>query len=371
MPLAPVDNEGTELHCEDSGPPAGLTDYVTLVICHGTVFHSGAFKPMFAHAPEHNMRIILVNLRDYPGSTPYSPAEKDIMFGQDYENKADFLQARGFEIAALLEWLIKKEDLPPIRSGSTAEGVKPFGGVALLGWSSGSATVLSLVANADKLSSETHVLLDGYLRTCFLWDPPSYACGSPLPAIDEYYSIVRDPTLTPNEIAEAIPVWVFAYYNHDPAVLDSLEDISLSRLAIGLSSQPLSAPLPTTQTFTPDEYNAIIDLPKALSSHVPFILMDGSIFQGNARRALSEKAVWPRLKIALVWFDMTLGDVILGAWYVLQLWKETENGRDFSSRRVRNVNHFSAALERTQESSDDAPGHDEVTLYTLAHMEVL
>ena len=41
MPTAPVDNTGTVLYYEDSGAPAGSTDYVTLVLIHGTCFHGG------------------------------------------------------------------------------------------------------------------------------------------------------------------------------------------------------------------------------------------------------------------------------------------------------------------------------------------
>jgi hypothetical protein len=38
MPLAPVDNNGTELFYLDSGPVPGSTDYTTLVIYHGSAF---------------------------------------------------------------------------------------------------------------------------------------------------------------------------------------------------------------------------------------------------------------------------------------------------------------------------------------------
>lgn len=126
---------------------------------------------MLAHASEYNMRIVLVTLRDYPGSTPYSPAELDVIFSQDVDSQADFMQARSMEIASFLVWLVKGENLPPISTSSIPinEDGKPSGGIALLGWSSGSALVLSLVANADKLPAETQELLDAHLRTCFLW----------------------------------------------------------------------------------------------------------------------------------------------------------------------------------------------------------
>ena len=41
MPIAPVDTRGSVLYYEDSGVPNASTDYVTLVMVHGTCFHSG------------------------------------------------------------------------------------------------------------------------------------------------------------------------------------------------------------------------------------------------------------------------------------------------------------------------------------------
>lgn len=38
MPTAPVDNNGTELYFEESGPVPNSTDYTTLVIYHGSAF---------------------------------------------------------------------------------------------------------------------------------------------------------------------------------------------------------------------------------------------------------------------------------------------------------------------------------------------
>ena len=35
------------------------------------------------HAKTHNTRLVLVNSRDYPGSTPYGPAELDAVLGAD------------------------------------------------------------------------------------------------------------------------------------------------------------------------------------------------------------------------------------------------------------------------------------------------
>ncbi|OCH91803.1 hypothetical protein OBBRIDRAFT_506278 [Obba rivulosa] len=340
MPLAPVDDKGTYLLYQDSGAPADSTSYVTLVAFHGTVFHSGNFQPMFIRASEHKMRMVLVTLRDYPGSTPYSPAEIDAIFSQDAERQGEYMQARGLEISAFLSWLISKEKLPPI----TQDNGNTSGGIALLGWSTGSAIPFSLVAHADKLSADIRDLLGAYLRTCFLWDPPTYAVGCPLPSLEEFYCPVRDPALSPEEIAEIFPTWVSSYFSHDPATLNSIDDLTITKLITGLSAQSLSDPpphqLPTAQTMTPEQYNDNIDLLGAMRSHVPFLFIDRTVFESNARRALQERIIWPHLRMALVWFDMSVGDTVMGAWYIKQLVKQADNGRDFSARRMDGSNHF-------------------------------
>ena len=42
MPLAPVDDSGTQLYYVDSGAPSESNkEYATLVLIHGAIFHSG------------------------------------------------------------------------------------------------------------------------------------------------------------------------------------------------------------------------------------------------------------------------------------------------------------------------------------------
>ena len=45
MPTTVVDDRGSVLYYEDSGVPGTSTDYITLVLIHGTCFHGGASGP--------------------------------------------------------------------------------------------------------------------------------------------------------------------------------------------------------------------------------------------------------------------------------------------------------------------------------------
>lgn len=87
------------LYFEDSGAPESSSDYVTLILVHGAMVNSGmpsapdrfgfeqgysymcsgVFRRMLPFASANNLRLVLVNKRDYRGSTPYSQEElKDL-----------------------------------------------------------------------------------------------------------------------------------------------------------------------------------------------------------------------------------------------------------------------------------------------------
>ncbi|EMD32088.1 hypothetical protein CERSUDRAFT_119070 [Gelatoporia subvermispora B] len=348
MSLAPVDTKGTHLLYHDSGIPGSSASYVTLVVFHGTVFHSENFKPMLLYACTYNMRIVLVNLRGYPGSTPFSSEEVDVMLSQDIEGMTTILEERGREAASFLSWLIETKGLPPIL---TSNGVSEkhqkrlSGGIAVLGWSSGAAIPFSLLSNAGKLPKATQELLERYLRSCILWDPASYAVGCQFPPIEEFYCPLRDPALTPEEIAQTFVHWVSSFFEHDPYTLDSLESAtSFSTLIPGISGQPISDPpehqLPVTKTLSPKQFVTNVDLRGALGSHVPYLFMNRAVYEENARRALQGKSIWPNVKMVLVWCDMSVGEVLLGSWRIIQLAQESKNGRGLVVQRMRGANHF-------------------------------
>ncbi|KAH9945650.1 hypothetical protein B0H21DRAFT_744045 [Amylocystis lapponica] len=130
MPLAPVDDKGTQLYFEDSGAPPGCAPYPTLVLIHGTGFHGAIYSRMLSVVGTHNAR-------------------------GEYAAQTVLMQERGLEIAAFLTWFIAEYDVVT-------------GGVSLLGWSHGPSILLAFLAHADKLSVQTRTRLDAYLRTFIL-----------------------------------------------------------------------------------------------------------------------------------------------------------------------------------------------------------
>lgn len=88
---------------QDTGAPAGRNNYQTLVIIHGATSPGGEFLTIYNHpltqfasamtnrltldifsrlipfASQSNARAVLLNRRDYPGSTPYNDTEQQLL----------------------------------------------------------------------------------------------------------------------------------------------------------------------------------------------------------------------------------------------------------------------------------------------------
>ena len=110
--------------------------------------------------------MILVNLRDYPGSSRYSNADMAALRSSNLTEQRQMLDARGVEVAAFLSWLIKTQNIPPISHE---------GGFGLLAWSWGNTITMSFLAQATKLANAEQETIGKYLRalvffgTCSAW----------------------------------------------------------------------------------------------------------------------------------------------------------------------------------------------------------
>jgi len=165
MPLAPVDTVGTQLFYEDSGAPPHSTTYATIVVIHGAYFNGGVFKPTFPFAAQQNLRLVLLNQRDYAMSTPYNEVELKQLTSGDKDRQEDFIHSRVEELGRFLEWYIEKEAIPllvEVDGGRT-------GGLSLMGWSSGNHLSLSFFARGDIMPGKTRAMLDRYLRSLVIY----------------------------------------------------------------------------------------------------------------------------------------------------------------------------------------------------------
>ncbi|OCB85418.1 hypothetical protein A7U60_g7427 [Sanghuangporus baumii] len=159
MPLITVDDQGHRLYYEDTGPPPnGPVPYTTLIIIHGTAFHGQIFKRLLPLAVNHNLRLVVVNRRDYSGSSPYTGEELDVVRKDNETGNDGFGRRQAAELALFIRTFIEKEHIP-----------KPAlecrdGGIVLLAWSSGNGYTLPLLAYADSIPESTREFIEPYLR---------------------------------------------------------------------------------------------------------------------------------------------------------------------------------------------------------------
>ncbi|KAI0695747.1 Alpha/Beta hydrolase protein [Cerioporus squamosus] len=360
MPTAPVNEHGAVLYYEDSGFPCGVSSYVTIVLIHGTCFHSAIYRRMIPYAAEHNLRLVLLNLRGYPGSTPYFPSELDLLEGRsvahdDTESPQDLaLQARGMEVAEFLRWFVKTENISPIHEDPGSG--KLLGGLSVLSWSGGNAATFAMFAHADKLPEETKTLFNAHLRSFIMYDPSSTAVGSPPPPGLKTVKVDRSATL--EEQAMQFGLQVGSFYAPF-TVSDNIEAARAHppRLALqdyGESFDPKYAPSVTPPKMTPEEFKGMTHPPimerlqhanwaaalnAAHAKNVFHTLCDCTSDDGSGMR----KKVLPAVRMHVVWCDMTCGEA---AWAVAVLKRHcfdhahSPTAREVEFHLLEGANHF-------------------------------
>lgn len=189
MPVGAVDDKGTMLYFKDSGVPERSSDYVALILIHGAMVNSGIpsapdrfgheqecsymcagiFRKIIPFASANNLRLVLVNKRDYRGSTPYSQEELRDLASPDSGVQARAIAARGLEIGAFIRWFIQAEHIPPISASLRADDSRG-GGVSLLGWSAGNLQTIAFLAHAQDLPEETMRFLESYFRSLIIFN---------------------------------------------------------------------------------------------------------------------------------------------------------------------------------------------------------
>ena len=112
------------------------------------IFHPANFKKLLPLAHKYNVRIVLPNRRDYPGSAPFSPEELANLSKlanatpgspEAVEGTEQEMKARAREVYDYLIDLVKTERIPPVQ-GQT-------GGIVLAGWSLGATWITALLAH--------------------------------------------------------------------------------------------------------------------------------------------------------------------------------------------------------------------------------
>lgn len=321
---------------------------------------------MIAFAVRHNLRIVRVNLRDYPGSTPYSPAELEVIHNGSYNEQVAFVKARGLELGAFLAWLIRTTDIPAPSDNKT-----PSGGLSVLAWSAGNCVTVSLFAHAESLPAEDQELLSRYILSYILFgayillkrswalipnvfkDPAFYAMGVPSPPLTEISSPLRDPDIPPSELPVQFAKWVSGYYHHDALHTSIFSTISRTELLSRSMQHSPSSPPPSEQAtierMSLDTLAAVADIEGIGRSHLPVASkIDHNIYAKNLRAALVPNAL-RNVRFELVWCEMSIPDTGYASWALVNTMKELSNPRNVRMWTFEGANHFVSlsAPERT------------------------
>ncbi|KAH9851679.1 alpha/beta-hydrolase [Lenzites betulinus] len=354
MPTAPVDDKGTVLYYEDSGVPEGSNDYITVVLIHGTCFHSAVYRPLIPFAAERNLRLVLLNIRDYPGSTPYSAEDFEDLRGATLEAQERALQTRGLEIAAFVRWFIQTQDTPPIKEDPETKA--RTGGVSVLAWSGGTSFAVATFAHADKLDEETRRLLDAHLRTFILFDPSVTVVGHARPP--GLIALSRNPSAPAEVQAAEFALAVSSYFPPFtlPECVDPPPTYDPPRRALHLASDPVDPRyMPTSSKMTPEALRSLTYAAVWEDSQHLLWAIGYDVYRRNLARALYDcriirdqdgsgalEKVWPGMRVHLLWCDMSIGDCLWASAVIHAQYPEAhpEHRRPVEFHRLEGTNHF-------------------------------
>ncbi|TFY52294.1 hypothetical protein EVG20_g10612 [Dentipellis fragilis] len=338
MPLAPVDDRGTQLYYEDSGEMSG--SYTTVVIVHGTAFHGAIFRRMFQHAAAHKLRLVTINRREYPGSTPLSDDDLRAVAVADVATGREIFRRQSIEIARFLAWFLETESIPPAHDKS---GGGETGGIILLGWSSGWAYIAPLLGDADTVPADLVQALSPYFRGLCALDVPRLLLGLPLFEGANLYHPVYDDALTFEEYSTYFQIWVSSYYLH--------ADVFAWR-AEGLTEEILDSPpegkRATTEEMTTEEKMSLVSVSAVERFERPLLRVPASndIFLDTTHKIFgkNESPVWPKCKIYMMWCEHSVWETVMGAWHIQDLYKarkeKGEAGRELVTMFMPECNHF-------------------------------
>lgn len=137
-------------------------------------------------APHYNTRIILVNRRDYPGSTPLTDSERQLLASslpdtaEAAENIRSYMKHRARELYDFLCEFAVSEDIPKI-SGQR--------GITLVGWSLGATFVTAVLAHLESFEGDQFTVR-AYLNKFILLGMRTYFLNYPHPFSPSLHGLI-------------------------------------------------------------------------------------------------------------------------------------------------------------------------------------
>lgn len=126
--------------------------------------NTGVFRPLLSNAQAHDLRIVLLNMRDYPGTSSYTADEAHAF--SNSSTQSDSLRRLGRQIGSFMEYFVRTFAIPAPKTRSDGE---VSGGLVLTTWSLSNLLSMSLLGNAHTLKQETKEILGKYWRKLIMY----------------------------------------------------------------------------------------------------------------------------------------------------------------------------------------------------------
>ncbi|KAF8875090.1 Alpha/Beta hydrolase protein [Gymnopilus junonius] len=317
LPMVGIQTVGDDIcfYYTDSGAPA-QADYATLFIIHGLIFHSGTFSRISSAAPSHGLRIICVNRREYPGTSPYSPEELKIINEGSSSERAKFMLEQGIHLCLLVDRLVDTLSLPK-------------GGITITGWSLGTIFAIAMMTAINDLPEDTRERLKAHVHKLIIWDPASICIGTNGPPGFDFSFF--DTSIPPKARWATFGVWVSSYFKHEDLSLRDFNklgndaDPTRQATVLGMTTEEISAAI----DWTPgDKYDATL----VSSSYV-------NIHWDSANKALFDPAcreAWGGYDVWHIYGDANCWAVLHAVWSL----EERAKGKDVNFKLLKGANHF-------------------------------
>ncbi|KAG6889205.1 hypothetical protein C0995_002665 [Termitomyces sp. Mi166 len=277
------------------------------------------FQRLANIANSRQLRIIALNRREYPGTTPYTDNERRVVREDSFEERKSFLQAQGNLIALAVDGLIQQLSLP--------------GRVAAAGWSLGTTLLLSMYCSISKLSDDVQQRLKKSVRTFVLLETATYPLGIPTPLSG--YSPLFDDKLSPEQVVPAFERWVSSYYQHGDLSSRDIAELRLSLCGYDLLKQP------TTQTMTSAELESTASLTADLKYETLLVTSDFvTLLEAQTNTLLFDSQVreaWGKPDVWCLYGEASLWTCIYASWY---LEERNQSSNEIFFKSLDGVNHF-------------------------------
>ncbi|KAJ7473013.1 Alpha/Beta hydrolase protein [Mycena galericulata] len=322
MPTLFIPGKDIQFFFTDTGPPSNAADYTTLILVHGHTYHSAVFQRLLPLADANHVRIVCINRREYPGSTPHTAQELKVYAEGSQEDRAALMAEAGVNLALYIDEIIQQCGLP-----ST-------GGVALAGWSLGNAFTMAMISSIMSLHSRTRERLQSFIKTIIMWDPPSQVLGIVSPPKE--YVPLYDQSLSPAERGLTFAKWAANYYIHDhlsardPDQLN-YRDADPSKKAT-FEDMPIGELLHIVDFTVGDKCDTSLTQPHF--SPVLSAIMDKALFD------LEIRAAWSGTNFVHMYGEANPWNVIFAVWNVEERVKTTRGRTPITFRPIEGANHF-------------------------------